>query len=103
MIGILSTWVGMAMFWGIPQLGLAVLAFLAGRRHKLTGFWVLAAAAILSMFHRIALAVFMSPGTEPPRFFAALNFYPTLFIALVSFVGWVMLAFPRTRKSDHDA
>ncbi|MGA2870818.1 MAG: hypothetical protein ABSF34_16855 [Verrucomicrobiota bacterium] len=106
MIVLLSTGFGTLMQWGVPQLILAVLGVLAARRHKLPGLWVIAAAAILSLLQRVALAlvVLLVPSRgDSARMFAPLNFYPGMLIVLIAIVGWAMLAFPRTKKSDHDA
>ncbi len=101
-IGIMMSPIGIIISWGGPQLILAVLAAFAARRHKLAGFWVLSAAAILSMIQKIALALIATLITdrgESGRIFASLNFYPSFLISLVSFVGWLMLAFHGRKKS----
>jgi len=104
MIVLLRTGFGTLVQWGVPQLILAVLGVLAARRHKLPGLWLLAVAATLSLFLKIALALLIHLDTDrgsSARIYGPLNFYPSLLILLIATVGWAMLAFPRTKKSDH--
>jgi hypothetical protein len=101
MMGILSTGLGQVFNWGVPQLFLAVFTVLAARRHKLPGMWLIAAAAILSLFVKVALALLVHLDTDKAssgRVFASLNFYPSLLVLLLAIVGWAKLAFPRTKK-----
>ena len=102
MIVLLSIGFGTIMQWGVPQLILAVLGVLAARRHKSVGLWVIAAAAILSLFQKVALALvvkFVPDRGDSARIFAPLNFYPGILILLIVITGWAMLAFPRTKKA----
>jgi hypothetical protein len=102
MIGIMSTWLGQSLNWGLPQLIMAVLAVLAARRHKLLGIWLLAVAAILSLFLKVALALLVrliASRAASTGVLASLNFYLGLLILLIAIVGWATLAFPRPKKS----
>jgi len=101
MIVLLSTGLGAVMQWGVPQLILAVLGVLAARRHKFPGLWVLAIAATLSFFLRVALALLIHMDVDrgsSARIYASLNFYPSLLILLLAIAGWAMLAFVAPKK-----
>jgi hypothetical protein len=91
-----------AITWGLPQLILAVLIVLAGRRHRLIGLWFLAATAILSLCVRVA-ATAIIVFSDPRPGVAKVNGYAYLLIFLLSIIGWAAFAFIGTKKSDHHA
>jgi hypothetical protein len=82
------------------QLAILVIAIVAARRHRLSGLWLLAAAAAVMTLHSIANLV-LSPSLIASNdrvmtFWISLQYVP-FFAALVALCGWCVLAFSRAR------
>ena len=91
----------------LVQLGIIVFAIIAARRHKLTGLWILVAAAVLTAFHVLANAVISAPfqivlHDNVMGYLNALG-YVYYAIMLIALGGWYCLAFNRRKPAVPDA
>lgn len=91
----------------VVQLGIIVFAVIAALRHKLTGLWILVAAAVLTAFHVVANIVISSPfqivaHDNVMGYLNALGYvyYAIMFIALG---GWCCLALSGRKAGVTDA
>jgi hypothetical protein len=95
---IMHTIIVPAGLWLIIQAAIVAVAVIAARRYKLTGLWILAAAAFLVVFQDLmgmALSSSFRAGTENGTEFSAWLQYVPLVTMVLVLCGWCVLAFGR--------